>query len=101
MITPKEAYELFIEKYPAARGKTLVEWDDFYSCEGCEYGDAVDDVWKIDKKTGTVAYWRFDEYMSDLQNHKIIKEYSVPLPTYMTAFMKALVNQYGGESVNN
>ena len=96
MITPLDAYVLFIEKYPESRSRCLVEWDDFCTCDRIDSisGDFRDTTYKIDKETGQISWWDIATYIEDTKTHKYIKEYSISLATYISAFAKALSKYY-------
>ena len=62
MMSPKEAYDIFLKRFPDARTDHIADWGEFYACSACASNDMVDDYWKIDKATGEITFWDYAEY---------------------------------------
>ncbi len=99
MVTAREAYELFVNKFPEATGRQMHEYKDFYTIEKNTVHeiDFVDDCWKIDKKTGEIEEFRISDYIEQVKPGEWVKSYWVSLPTYTVTFLNALVNHYSAE----
>ena len=69
-ITIKEAYNLFIAKFPEAATDSIADWGDFYGCSRYSSSDTADDYWKIDKKTGEITELDFMEYSKEVDKHE-------------------------------
>lgn len=62
MLSPKQAYELFLKKFPESKAESICEWEDFYSCSPEPPWGMSDEYYKIDKKTGNITDWEWYDY---------------------------------------
>lgn len=78
-LSPKEAYDLFLRKYPEAQSHTIIDIGDYYSISRAPEGSFVDDTHYISKLTGEICAMDFVDEMAYLsgidKSITIIKEY--------------------------
>lgn len=79
MLSILEAYELFKKKFPEAKGETIHDWGEYYTCNMYIDGDTADDEYTIDKKTGDIKKRDFLEYMDAVSKVSLddIKAYKI------------------------
>lgn len=70
MLTPKEAYLLFIDCFPNSPAEVIGEWfnDNYYFISNSKHDDFVDDDYLINKRTGEITKLAFDEYVQYIQS---------------------------------
>ena len=69
MLSPIDAYNVFMKKFPDTLTETIFDWGDFYTCGRCHDGDMVDDEWKIDKETGKITEIDLLDHIHELKLH--------------------------------
>lgn len=76
-LSPKEAYDLFLRKYPEAQSHTIIDIGNYYSISRAPEGSFVDDTHYISKLTGEICAMDFVDEMAYLSgiDKSIIKEY--------------------------
>lgn len=67
MLSPKEAYSLCKKKFPETERTDIADFREFYTFTPAIKGDMVDEDYKVDKETGEIKLFEFDEYMSFMQ----------------------------------
>ncbi len=67
MLTPKEAYDLCKKKFPDTTRTDIADFGEFYTFTPAIKGDMVDEDYKVNKETGEIEPFWFDEYASFMQ----------------------------------
>ncbi len=63
MLTPKEAYDIFIKEFSETKRSQIADCGSFYSCSPVAIGDMSEECYKIDKETGKITYWDYEDYL--------------------------------------
>ena len=62
MLTPKDAYDAFVKKFPETKRTKISDWGGFYTCSPAPLDDMTDEFYQIDKETGKITFWDYAEY---------------------------------------
>lgn len=87
MLTLKEAYQIFVKRFPDTKCESITDWGSFYTCSNSVDNDIVEDTWKIDKNTGEITEQDLLQLSKDIDFYEKTHDIS-ELKTYKISELK-------------